>query len=309
MRRNSENDPGAPRRRPDGTNALVLFEEHRKLLFSIAYRMLGSVADAEDVLQEAFLRWQSASADDIRSPRSFLVTVVSRLCINQLQSAHARRETYVGEWLPEPLVTDPESNPAAVVQVDESVSMALLLLLERLTPSERAVFLLHEVFDYRHAEIAEALGLTESNSRQLLRRAQQHVQLTRPRFQAPASEHGALLERFSDAARRGDMDHLISLLSSEVVMHTDGGGKASALMLPIYGPEKVAQASVHGLRKLLSLNVTQRFVEINGLPGVVSYQDGRPQSVFTLEAKDGRIAAIYIVTNPEKLSHLPSPPS
>jgi RNA polymerase sigma-70 factor (ECF subfamily) len=309
MTRDSENNPGASPGRADASNALAVFEEHRKLLFSIAYRMLGSVADAEDVVQEAYLRWQRASAEDIRSPRSFLVTIVSRLCINQLESAHARREAYVGEWLPEPLVTDPRSNAAAMVQVDESVSMALMLLLERLTPAERAVFLLHEVFDYKHAEIAEALALTESNSRQLLRRAQQHVQLTRPRFRAPTGEHLELLERFSEAARQGHMDHLISLLSNDVVMHTDGGGKASALMLPIYGPEKVAQATVHGLRRLLALNVTQSFVEINGRPGVVSYQDGRPQSVFTLEAAEGRIQAIYIVTNPEKLSHLPPPPS
>jgi RNA polymerase sigma-70 factor, ECF subfamily len=292
-----------------GSSALAVFEEHRRLLFSIAYRMLGSVADAEDVLQEAYLRWQRASAHEIRSPRSFLVTIVSRLCINQLESAHARRETYVGEWLPEPLVTDPGSSAATLVQVDESVSMALMLLLERLTPAERAVFLLHEVFDYRHAEIAEALAVTESNSRQLLRRAQQHVQLSRPRFRAPTGKHLDLLERFSQAARRGDMDHLISLLSSDVVMHTDGGGRASALMLPIYGPEKVAQAAMHGLRRLLSLNVTQRLVEINGRPGVVSYQDGRAQSVFTLEASEDRIQTIFIVTNPEKLSRLPPAPS
>ena len=301
-----ENDPPLRPDRDGGSTALAVFEEHRKLLFSIAYRMLGSVADAEDVLQEAFLRWQDASTEEIRSPRSFLVTIVSRLCINQLESAHARRVTYVGEWLPEPLVTDPRSNAAAMVQVDESVSMALMLLLERLTPSERAVFLLHEVFDYKHAEIAQALALTESNSRQLLRRAQQHVQLTRPRFRPPTGEHLELLERFSEAARSGDMDQLISLLSSDVVMHTDGGGRASALLLPIYGPEKVGQASVHGFRKLLSLDVQQRFVEINGRPGVVSYQDGRPQSVFTLEITEGRIQAIFIVTNPEKLSHLPS---
>ena len=309
MTGDSANGQGGLQRGADGSNALAVFEQHRKLLFSIAYRMLGSVADAEDVLQEAYIRWQKASAEEIRSSRSFLVTIVSRLCINQLESAHVRRETYVGEWLPEPLVTDPRSNAATMVQVDESVSMALMLLLERLTPAERAVFLLHEVFDYKHGEIAEALALTESNSRQLLRRAQQHVQLSRPRFRAPAGEHLELLERFSQAAREGDMSHLISLLSSDVVMHTDGGGKASALLLPISGPERVARAAVHGLRRLLSLNVTQQFVEINGRPGVVSYQDGRPQSVFTLEAAEGRIQAIFIVTNPEKLSHLPPPPS
>ncbi len=290
-------------------NAHADFEEHRGLLFSIAYRMLGSVADAEDVVQETYLRWQRASEDEIRSPRAFLVTIVSRLCINQLESARARRETYVGEWLPEPLVTDPSGDASRMAQVDESVSVALLLMLERLTPAERAVFLLHEVFDYKHAEIAQAVGLTEENCRQLLRRAQQHVHLSRPRFRPPAREHLELLERFRGAAGSGDIDQLISMLASEVVMHTDGGGKASALLLPIHGPENVARASVHGFGKLLSLGVLQQVVEINGQPGVVSYQNGRPQSVLTFEVEDGRIQAIYIVTNPEKLRRLPPPPS
>ena len=301
-----ENGPPPRPDRDGGTNAMAAFEEHRGLLFSIAYRMLGSVADAEDVLQEAFLRWQRASEADIRSPRAFLVTIVSRLCVNHLESARVQRESYVGEWLPEPLVTEPGSDASRVVQVDESVSMALLLLLERLTPAQRAVFLLHEVFDYKHAEIAVVLGLTEANSRQLLRRAQQDVHRTRPRFRPPAGEQRELLERFRQAAGSGDMDRLVSLLSSDVVMHTDGGGRASALRLPIYGPDRVATASVHGLQRLLSLDVQQRFVEINGQPGIVSYQDGRPQSVFTVEVADGRIEAIYIVTNPEKLSRLPS---
>jgi len=291
----------------DGTVTLAAFEEHRALLFSVAYRMLGSVAEAEDVLQETFIRWQRArsSGEEIRSPKAFLVTVASRLCINHLESARSRREEYVGEWLPEPLVTQ-EEGTARQIEVDESVSMALLLMLERLTPSERAVFLLHEVFDYRHAEIAEALGVTEASCRQLLRRARRHVRLSRPRFRAPATEHSELLERFARAAGNGDMDQLVSLLSGSVVMHTDGGGNASALRLPIHGPERVAQASVHGLRRLLALGVRQRVVQINGRAGIVSYVDGRPQSVFTIEEKDGRIEAIYVVTNPEKLGHLPA---
>jgi RNA polymerase sigma-70 factor (ECF subfamily) len=309
MSSDSENVLGTPVDGADGSSRLVTFEQHRGLLFSIAYRMLGSVADADDTLQDAFIRWQRASEVDIRSPKAFLVTMVSRLCINHLQSARVRREAYVGEWLPEPLVTEPGSDASAMLQVDESVSMALMVLLERLTPEERAVFLLHEVFDYKHAEIAATLSLSEANCRQLLRRAQQHVQLARRRFDTSTQDHMDLLERFYQAASSGDMDRLISLLSSDVVMHTDGGGKAAALVLPIYGRDKVARASVYGLRKLLSLDVRQRIAEINGRPGIVSYQDGRPQSVFTVEARDGRIRAIYIVTNPEKLSHLPPPPS
>ena len=288
--------------------ALDVFERHRGLLFSIAYRMIGSVADAEDVVQEAFLRWKRATPGEIRSPRAFLVTVVSRLCINQLQSARVRRETYLGEWLPEPVVTGPGSDPSRTLQVDESVSMAMLLLLERLTPAERAVFLLHEVFDYKHAEIAAALEVTEENSRQLLRRAQQDVRRSRPRFRPPAGEHRDLLEGFREAAGHGDMNRLISMLSNDVVMHTDGGGNAQALRLPIHGPENVARASIYGFERLRSLDVRQWFAEVNGQPGIVSYERGRPQSVFTIEVEDGRIRAIYIVTNPEKLSRLPAPP-
>jgi len=292
----------------DVSDRTSVFEHHRGLLFSIAYRMLGSVADAEDALQDAFIRWQRASEADVRSPKAFLVTIVSRLCINHLQSARAQRETYVGEWLPEPLVTDPGSDVSRIAQVDESVSMAVLLLLERLTPAERAVFLLGEIFDYTHAEIAAMLDLSEANCRQLLKRARQHVRMERPRFSASGRQHGELLERFYQAAGSGDMDGLLALLSSDVVMHTDGGGKANALPLPIYGPDKVARASVFGLSKLKALKPLQRIVEINGEPGIVSYVEGRPQSVFTIEVHDGRIGAIYIVTNPEKLSRLPPPP-
>jgi len=285
----------------------AVFEHHRGLLFSIAYRMLGSVADAEDALQDAFIRWQRASETDVRSPKAFLVTIVSRLCINHLQSARMQRETYVGEWLPEPLVTEPGSDVSRIAQVDESVSMAMLLILERLTPVERAVFLLGEIFEYPHAEIAGMLGLSEANCRQLLKRARQHVRMERPRFSASGRQHTDLLERFHRAAGNGDMDGLLALLSSDVVMHTDGGGKASALPLPIYGPDKVARAGIFGLTKLKTMSPLQRIVEINGEPGIVSYVEGRPQSVFTIEVNEGRIRAIYIVTNPEKLSRLPPP--
>jgi RNA polymerase sigma-70 factor (ECF subfamily) len=292
----------------DDSNRTPVFEHHRRLLFSIAYRMLGSVADAEDAVQETFVRWQRASDTEVRSPKAFLVTVLSRVCINHLQSARVQRETYVGEWLPEPLVTDPGGDPSRIAEIGESVSIALLLLLERLTPVERAVFLLAESFDYTHAEIAGILGITETNCRQLLRRARQHVRLERPRFEASTREHADLLEQFYRAAGNGDTDGLLALLSADVVMHTDGGGKASALPLPIYGPDKVARASIFGLTRLKALNPLQRLAEINGEPGIVSYVEGRPQSVFTIDVIDGLIHAIYIVTNPEKLSHMPSPP-
>ena len=289
----------------DGSNRVAEFERHRRLLFSIAYRMLGSVADAEDILQDAFIRWQRASKTEVKSPKAFLITVVSRLCISHLQSARARREEYVGEWLPEPLATGVENQPSRIVQVDESVSMALLLLLERLTPVERAVYLLQDIFDYTHAEIAKTLDLTEANCRQLLHRAREHVRLARPRFKASEKEHREVLERFQEAAASGNMDNLLALLSLDVVLHSDGGGKATAFPLPIYGPDKVANAVVKGLRILLSMKPVQRILQVNGEPGIVSYVKGRPQSVFTLQVNDGRIDAIFIVTNPKKLSHLP----
>src|SRR5882762_4749670 len=233
--------PGTPPDIGDDPSKPAAFEQHRGLLFSIAYRMLGSVADAEDTLQDAFIRWQRASAVDIRSPRAFLVTIVSRLCINHLQSARVQREAYVGEWLPEPLVTEPGSNASEILQMDESVSMAFLVLLERLTPVERAVFLLHEVFDYKHSEIAEVLDQSEANCRQILRRARQHVGVVGRRFKASTQERNDLLERFVQATRNGDMEGLVALLSRDVALHSDGGGKAIALPDQIHGAETVAR--------------------------------------------------------------------
>src|SRR5947207_1944223 len=230
MRNESDLDASGQVQQPDADSGrLTSFNQYRALLFSIAYRMVGSVTDAEDLLQDAFIRWQQAGDSDIRSPKAFLITIVSRLCINHLQSARVQREEYVGQWLPEPLATDPASDPAGILRADESISMAFLVMLERLTPVERAVLLLHEVFDYTHADIATALGLSEANCRQILRRAQQHVRAVRPRFTASAREHDALLEQFRQAAKHGDMNRLLWQLSNDVVLYSDGGGKATAV--------------------------------------------------------------------------------
>jgi RNA polymerase sigma-70 factor, ECF subfamily len=288
---------------------LATFDQYRSLLFSVAYRMLGSVADAEDMLQETFIRWQQAADDDIRSPRAFLVTIISRLCINHLQSARVQREEYVGQWLPEPLVTDPGSDPLEIIRVDESLTMAFLVLLERLTPVERAVFLLREVFEYEYSEIAAVLGQSEANCRQILRRARQHVSAMRPRFKASARKQNDLLERFLQATGNGDLDGLVALLASDVVLHSDGGGKAIAVPNLIHGADNVARGILAGLRKLVPKELVQRMAEINGTPGVVSYLNRKPFSVLTLDAIEGRVRAIYIVTNPEKLSHLPELPA
>jgi RNA polymerase sigma-70 factor (ECF subfamily) len=298
---------GQPNDAEDPGN-LATFEQYRGLLISIAYRMLGSVADAEDMLQETFIRWQRTSSDEIRSPRALLVTIVTRLCINHLESARVRREQYVGEWLPEPLVTDPKSDPSHVLRVDESLSMAFLVLLERLTSIERAVFLLREIFEYEYAEIATILGQSEANCRQILRRARQHVAEARPRFRASSEERSNLLEGFLRATSQGDMDGLVDLLASDVVLHSDGGGKALAVPNLIFGADKVARGILGSLEKLVPRNLLTRIALINGQPGIVSYLNGKPYSVLTLDTGEGRIRAIYVLTNPEKLAHLPELP-
>lgn len=283
------------------------FSQYRNLLFSVAYRMLGSVADAEDMLQETFIRWQNSSNEDIRTPRAFLVTIISRLCINHLQSARVQREEYVGQWLPEPLLTG--SDPSESAQIGESLSMAFLVLLERLTPLERAVLLLREVFDYEYSEIALTLDHSEASCRQILRRAKRHVEEARPRFNAPLQQREQLLRRFLDAASNGNLDGLEALLSSDVVFHSDGGGKAAAVPNLVHGPDHVARVVLGGLKKLVPRNLVSRVTEINGQPGVVGYVNGRPFSVLTLDIADGFIRNIYIVTNPEKLARLPEMPA
>ncbi|HMH14934.1 MAG TPA: RNA polymerase sigma-70 factor [Edaphobacter sp.] len=288
---------------------LATFDQYRSLLFSIAYRMLGSVADAEDMLQETFIRWQQTADDTIRSPRAFLVTIISRLCINQLQSARVKREEYVGQWLPEPIVTDPNSDPLRILKIDESLSMAFLVLLERLTPIERAVFLLREVFEYEYAEIAAVLDQSETNCRQILRRARQHVSAMRPRFKTSERKKKDLLERFLKATASGDMEGLVALLSSDVVLHSDGGGKAVAVPNVIHGVNNVARGALGGLQKLVPKNLVNRLAQINGEPGIVSYLNGKPYSVVTLDTSEEKIRAIYVLTNPEKLSHVPELPA
>ncbi|MCU1263470.1 MAG: polymerase sigma-70 factor [Bryobacterales bacterium] len=290
---------------PEGAIRLATFDQYRSLLFSIAYRMLGSVADAEDVLQDAFIRWQQSTEDNIRSPRAFLVTIVSRLCINHLQSARVQREEYVGQWLPEPVVTDPGSDPFGLIKVDESLSMAFLVLLERLTPIERAVFLLREVFEYEYPEVAAVVGQSEVNCRQILRRARQHVSTMRPRFEVSERKHNDMLERFLEAVGSGDMNGVVALLAKDVVLHSDGGGKAIAVPNAVRGADNVARGILGGLERLVPKSLVRRLARINGEPGLVNYMNGRPHSVLTVHAVDDRIRMIYIVTNPDKLSHLP----
>jgi RNA polymerase sigma-70 factor (ECF subfamily) len=294
---------------PEVPIRLATFDQYRSLLFSIAYRMLGSVADAEDMLQETFIRWQQAREEEFRSPRAFLITIISRLCISHLQSARVKREEYVGQWLPEPIVTGPGSDPLEIIRVDESLSMAFLVMLERLTPIERAVFLLREVFEYEYPEIATVLGESEANCRQILHRARQHVTAMRPRFKTSQRQKSDLLERFLKATGSGDLEGLVELLASDIVLHTDGGGKAVAAPNLIRGARNVARGAMGTLKKLVPKNLVFRLAQINGEPGLVSYLDGKAYSVLTLEAGAGHIQTIYVVTNPEKLAHIPDLPA
>jgi RNA polymerase sigma-70 factor (ECF subfamily) len=280
---------------------LEAFDRHRPLLFSIAYRMLGSVADAEDVVQEAYLRWQGTE-EEVRSPKAYLSAVVTRLCLDHLRSARARRERYVGPWLPEPLLTEEEgSQVEQATDLDDSLSMAFLVLLESLTPVERAVFLLREVFGYDYAEVASLVGKSEANCRQIARRAKRSVEARRPRFESSPEQEERLMGRFLQASVEGDMEALLSLLSEDAVLYSDGGGKTRAALNPIFGAENIARFASRILRKAPP-GFTMRWERVNGRPGLVGYfGDGSPHSVTTLDVAEGRIRAIRLVLNPEKL--------
>jgi RNA polymerase sigma-70 factor (ECF subfamily) len=280
-----------------------VFASARPMLFAIAYRMLGSVMDAEDLVQDAYLRWQEAPETDVRSPRAYLTTIVTRLAINQLRAARTKRESYVGPWLPEPLVT--EDTPDTV-ELAESLSMAFLVLLERLSPIERAVFLLHEVFDFEYAEIARMVDKTEANCRQLLARAKKRLGAPRPRFEADAAQAQRLTQRFTEASVDGDLDGLLALLAEDITVWADGGGKVpGAALKPVRGPTPVARFILGIMRRVVPAGTTLRPAEINGQPGFIAYVSGRPLSALILDIRDGRIHTIYAIGNPDKLQTLP----
>jgi RNA polymerase sigma-70 factor (ECF subfamily) len=279
------------------------FNEHRPLLFSIAYRMLGSVADAEDVVQEAFVRWLRAAPAGVESPRRLLTTIVSRLSINLLKSARVRRETYVGPWLPEPIVTTSGDNADRLI-LGESISMAFMMLLERLNPVERAVFILRDVFDYGYEEISAILNRSEEHCRQLLHRAHGHLKRERRRFDATPAQHENLLRRFMEATRYGDMQGLLNVLSSDVVLYADGGGKAAAVPLPVFGADKVGRLMIGATKKFTPAGATFELLSLNGSLAIVSYSGDRPMTAVIVETDSRSIHRIYVVSNPDKLSRL-----
>jgi RNA polymerase sigma-70 factor (TIGR02957 family) len=283
-------------------------EELRPRAFAVAYRMLGSVSDAEDIVQEALLRLHLAlqQGERIESPHAYLSTVVTRLCIDQLRSARVRRESYVGEWLPEPLVDDRRSDPADHAEVADSLSLAFLVLLESLTPEQRAAFLLREVFDYPYAQIAAIIGTSEDNTRQLVARARKHVDEGRPRFEASPQRREQLARSFLAAAGNGDLQALEELLADDVVLHGDGGGKVRAIARPIHGRAKVARALLSGMRSAEPFGGWLiRQVQVNGQPGaLVSDATGKLTFVVVLDIADGQIQAVRTIANPDKLRHL-----
>ena len=283
-----------------------IFEAHRGLMFAIAYRMLGTIADAEDAVQDAWLRWSAAPRADVADPRAYLARVVTTTALNRLRSARARREAYVGPWLPEPLLTDAGPDASERAELAESVSVAMLVVLESLTPEERAVFVLREVFGFGHAEIGVALGRSAPAVRQLAHRAREHVQARRPRFDVDWGQQRAVTERFLAAAAGGDIEGLMAVLAPDVTLLTDGGGKARAALRPITGARKVARfiAAIAG-RPYMGFQVSDMVpesAEINASPGTLIVASGRPIAALTLTVSDGRITAVQLVANPDKLA-------
>ena len=279
------------------------FNQHRQLLFGIAYRMLGSVTDAEDMVQETFLRWQQTPQSTVKLAKSYLATTVTRLCIDYLRSARVRREHYVGTWLPEPLLTQPTSNPAEQVELADSLSMAFLVMLERLSPTERAVFLLREVFEYDYAEIAQIVGKSAENCRQILTRSRQHLTTDRPRFPVSPQQQEQVTNQFLVASTQGNLQELLTLLAKDVTFWSDSGGQVPAAMKPLYGAMKVARFLLAIQQKWLS-TASADLIEINGRSSILIRNGNDIHSVMTFEIVAGYIQAIYSVRNPEKLRRL-----
>ncbi|HKO57399.1 MAG TPA: RNA polymerase sigma factor SigJ [Thermoanaerobaculia bacterium] len=279
------------------------FEAHRRLLFSVAYRMLGSAADAEDLVQDAWLRFAAADRAAIRDPKAFLVTIVTRLALDRLKSAQAQREEYIGPWLPEPVLTGDDA--AKRVERDEQIELALLMMLERLSPIERGVFLLYDVLDHDHNEIAEALGITSAASRQHLHRARERVAEEKRRFHPPPDEHRRLIEGFLGAIRAGDVASLRSVLAADVVARSDGGGKAFAARRPLRGFDEVSRLYL-GLARQITPSIALRIEEVNGAPALIVTENGEARSVIQFAVEEGRIVALDAVINPDKLRFIQS---
>lgn len=288
------------------------FEPHRRHLLGLAYRMLGVHADAEDAVQETWLRWHAADTTRVEHPRAFLSQTVTRLCLDRIKSAHAQREVYVGPWLPEPLVSEAgytDAGPEMASELASDLSFAFMLALERLSPLERAAFLLHDVFDMEFSEVADAVGRSEAACRQLATRAREHVRESRPRFKASSEQHARLAASFLFTAQSGDLNALTRMLTDDALLLSDGGGRIPAAQIPVRGAARVAKTMSGFARKHAPAPSTKmRAVRVNGLPGfLVTDVSGAPIQTIAFEfTEDGLIRALYIVRNPDKLTHLAS---
>lgn len=285
------------------SSADTLFEEHRPGLSRLAYRMLGSLSDADDVLQEAYLRWSRADRGEVESPRAYLSSIVTRLCIDRRQAIESRKVNYIGPWLPEPVVESADSDPGGRLEAAESVSMAFLVVLESLAPVERAAYLLRRVFDYGYGEIAAILDKSEPACRQLVSRAEGRILERRPRFEPDPGEVERLTGEFLRACSTGDLDGLMQLLAPDAVVLSDGGGKATAALAPIRGADRIARFFL-GLMRKAPREVEFKRVRVNGQPGLMAILGGQVVNVLTLDVADGRIASCFIVRNPDKLSRV-----
>jgi RNA polymerase sigma-70 factor, ECF subfamily len=285
------------------------FETHRPFMLSIAYRMLGSRTEAEDIVQKAYLRYQATNRDEIVSPKAFLSTMITRLCLNHLDLAREKRETYIGTWLPEPTVTDERLIPSEQTELHESLSMAFLMLLEHLTPLERAVFLLHEVFDYSYGEIGAMVDKEEDACRQILSRAKKHMIANRPRFKPTPEAHRQILDQFLQTVEQGELDGLLNLLSEDVTLWADANGRRrGAIINPLHSREKVARFLL-GWRQRAPEKSSQSIIEINGAPSLVVYDEAEIHIVLSLTIDAGQITAIHVVGNPDKLKWITQPPT
>jgi len=283
---------------------LSVFEGHRALLFGIAYRMLGSVADAQDMVQECYLRWHQSAGEVIRSPQAWLTTVITRLCINHLQTARVKRETYVGPWLPEPLIDEAAKDPAHTSMLADSLSLAFLVLLETLSPDERAVFIRREGFECEFADIAASVGKSEENCRQILARARKRIEEGRPRYDASRADADKIVGPFVAALRDGDLETMLTRLADNVVLVADAGGRPGALLKPLHGAGPVAHAMLNATKRTGGNGADVQPATVNGLPGFVRFNDDRAQAVLAFGVAGGRIAAVFVISNPDKLRHI-----
>jgi len=279
-------------------NRTEVFNECRLLLMAIAYRMLGSRADAEDAVQETFLRWQQSNEEPV-SPKAFLSTIITRLCIDQLRSARTQREVYVGPWLPEPVMTE-----ESTVEMAESLTMAFLVMLETLAPAERAAFLLHDVFDFDYPEISQMIGKTEANSRQMVFRARERLTKRRRRFEPTREETERITSRFIETTRNGDLSGLMAMFAEDAVMTSDGGGRARAALKPVHGADPIARFIMGVLKKNEGWDAVHTLTEVNGQPAFVTSISGQPIAVMILDIQAGVIQNLFIVVNPDKLRNV-----